>query len=84
MNPGSYDERKNPFFCVFNLFCLKDNNELAHWVSHSKLRSLELDEFFIRTPDFDEKEESVTGKTEEKKNTETMMMTQMKRRMKNS
>ena len=55
--------------CVFKKYCFKDNNKPAHWVGHSKLRSLDIDEFLKRTPNFDEKESSVTGKTEEEKNT---------------
>ena len=47
----------------------KDNDKPAHWVGHSKLRSLDIYELFKRTPDFDEKEASVTGKTEEDKDT---------------
>ena len=43
--------------------CFKDNNKPAHWVGHSKLRSLDMDEFFKRTPTFDEKEAIVTEKT---------------------
>ena len=46
----------------------KDNNKTAHWVGHSKLGSLDIDEFFKITQKFDEKEASVTGKTEEEKN----------------
>ena len=49
--------------------CFKDKNKPAHWVGHSKLRSLDIYDFFKRTPNFDEKEASVTGKTEEEKNT---------------
>ena len=49
--------------------CFKDNNKLAHWVGHLKLGSLDTDEFFKRKPKFDEKEASVTGKTEKEKNT---------------
>ena len=49
-----------------NLFCvssktIKDNSKPAHWVGHSKLRSLDIDELFKRTPKFDEKGASVTG-----------------------
>ena len=44
------------------------NNKPANWVGHSKLGSLEMDEFFKRTQFFYEKEASVTGKTEEEKN----------------
>ena len=49
-------------FACLQLF-FKDNNKSAHWVCHSKLRSLDIDEFFKRTPNFDEKKASVTGKT---------------------
>ena len=47
----------------------KDNNKPAHWVGHSRLRSLDIYEIFKRTPKFYEKEASVTCKTEEEKNT---------------
>ena len=46
--------------------CFKDNNKPAHGVGHSKLISLDIDEFFKRTPKFDENQASVTGNTEEK------------------
>ena len=62
VNPRSHDERKNPF-CVSLNFFSKDNNKPAHWVGHSKLRSLDIYELFKRTPNVDEKESSVTGKT---------------------
>ena len=55
--------------CVFKNECFKDNNKPAHWVGHSKLRSLYIDELFKRTPNFDEKWASVSGKTEEEKDT---------------
>ena len=48
--------------------CFKDNNKPAHWVGHSKLGSLDIDEFFKRTQKIDEKGASVTGKTEEEEN----------------
>ena len=54
--------------CVFKKM-FKDNNKHAHWVVHSKLRSLDIDELFKRTQNFDEKEAIVTGKTDEEKNT---------------
>ena len=57
----------------------------AHWFGHSKLRSLEIDELFKRTPKFEEKEASVTGKTEEEKiqiKKLQMMMIQMQNIMK--
>ena len=50
-----------------------------------KLRSLDIYEFFKRTPNFDEKEASVTGKTEQEKNTAKtlqMMLIQMQKILK--
>ena len=47
--------------------CFKFNNKPAHWVGHSKLRSLDIDELFKRMSNFYEKDTSVTGKTEEEK-----------------
>ena len=52
---------------VFKNNIFKDNNKPAHWVGHSKLRPLNIDEFFKRTPKFNEKQASVTGNTEEGK-----------------
>ena len=49
--------------------CFKDNNKPLHWVVHSKLGSLDIDELFKIIHKFDEKEDSITGKTEEEKNT---------------
>ena len=43
----------------------KENDKPAHWVGHSKLRSLDKDELFKRTPNFDENKASVIGSTEE-------------------
>ena len=57
---------KNPF-CVSSKE-IKDNNIPAHWVGHLKFISLDIDEFFKRTPNVDEKEAIVTGKTEKKTN----------------
>ena len=62
--------KEKSILCVFKTNRFKDNNKPAHWVRHSKLISLEIDKFFKRTPSFDEKETSVTGKTEEEKNTD--------------
>ena len=59
--------KKKSILCVFNFF--KDNNKPAHCAGHSNLRSLDIYEFFKRTPKFDEKEASVTGKKEEEKKT---------------
>ena len=47
--------------------CFKGNNKPAHWVFCLKLISLDTYEFFKITPEFDEKESSVTGNTEEEK-----------------
>ena len=56
--------RKKKSICVSSKhICFKDNNKPAHWVGHSKLGSLDIDEFFKRTPNFDEKEAIVTEKT---------------------
>ena len=71
--------------CVIKNNCFKDNNKPANWVSHSKLRSLDIYEFFKITPNFDEKEASATGKAEEEKNTTKkiqMMLIQMQKIMK--
>ena len=46
----------------------KDNNEPAHWIGTSKLRSLDIDDFFKRTQKFDEKQASVTENTTEEEN----------------
>ena len=56
--------KENPIF-VSSKNKIKDNNKPAHWVGLSKLVSLYIYEFFKRTPKFDEKESSVTGKKEE-------------------
>ena len=71
VNPRNRDERKI-HFCVFKNDCFKDTNKRAHCVGHSKLRSLQINEFFKITPNFDEKEASVTGETEEDKNTDNL------------
>ena len=61
--------RKESFSVTSNNYCFKDSNKPAHWVGHSKLRSVDIDEFFKRTLKFDEKQASVTGNIEEGKNT---------------
>ena len=45
--------------------CFKDNDRPARWVGHYKLRSLDIDNFFKRTPKFDKNQASVTGNTDE-------------------
>ena len=66
MNPRSRDEGKNSFFVSSKKII--DNNKAAHWVDQSKLRSLDIDEFFERTPKFDENQASVDGNTEGEEN----------------
>ena len=43
----------------------KDNDKPAHWVGHSKLRSLYINGFFKTKPKFYENQASVTGNTKE-------------------
>ena len=57
--------KENSILRVFKNKCFKDSNKPAHWVGHSKLRSLDIDGFFKRTTKFDEKWASVTGNTDE-------------------
>ena len=57
-------------FVFLQRICFKYNNKPSHWVGHSKLRSLEIDEFFKITPNFDGKDPSVTGIREEEKSTD--------------
>ena len=56
--------------CVFRNDYFKDNNKPSHWVRNSKLKFLDIYELFKRTPIFDEKKASITGKTEEEVNTD--------------
>ena len=67
MNLRSHDEKTSHFVCLRKNF-LKITINLAHWVGHSKLGSLDKDELFKIAPQFDEKEASVTGNTEEEEN----------------
>ena len=53
VNPRNCVERNNPF-CVSSKNTFEDNNKPAHWVGHSKLRSLDIDNSFKITPRFDE------------------------------
>ena len=50
------------YFLCPQKHCFKDTNKPVHWVGHSKLRSLDKDYFFKRTPQFDENQASVTRK----------------------
>ena len=52
------------------MICFKDNNKPAHLVGHSKLRPLDIYDFFFKShKNIMKKKASVTGKTEEDKNT---------------
>ena len=53
VNPMSHNERKIYLVCL-QKNCFKHNNKPAHWVVHSKLISLNIDEFFKITQKFDE------------------------------
>ena len=53
--------KKIDFVCLQKVYIY--NNKPEDWVGHSKLRYLDIYEFFKITPQFDEKEASVTGNT---------------------
>ena len=46
VNPRSRDEGKNPYCVSYKKLFLKDNNKNAHWVVHSKLKTLNTIGFF--------------------------------------
>ena len=48
VNSRDCDESKNLLCVSSKRLCVKDNNKPAHWVGHSKLRSLDMDECFKR------------------------------------
>ena len=56
--------------CVFKK--KKNNIRPEYWVGHSKLGYLDIDELFKITPNFDDKEKSVSGITEEEKEKKTI------------
>ena len=60
--------KKKSILRVFKKKGLKDNNKPAHWIGHSKLRSLDIDEYFKITPKFDENLAGVTRNIEEEEN----------------
>ena len=77
--------KEKSILCVFKNKCFKDNNKPAHWVCHSKLISLDINEFFKIIPKFDEKQVSVTGNKEEEKmqlKILHMMLMKMQKKMK--
>ena len=55
------------YFLCPQKHCFKDTNKPVHWVGHSKLRSLDKDYFFKRTPQFYENQASVTRKNKKRK-----------------
>ena len=54
VNPRSRDEKKS-ILCVFKRIVFKDNNKPSRWLVHSKLGSLEINEFLKKAPNFYEK-----------------------------
>ena len=49
--------------CVNKNMCFEDNVKPAHWVGHSQGISLDTDDLFKVTPNFDGKQAIVTGNT---------------------
>ena len=45
MNQWNCNEQKNSFFVSSKKYCLSNNNKIAHWVGHSKLKHLYTDDF---------------------------------------
>ena len=56
------DEKKTYLVCPQKK-CFKDDDKPSHWVGHSKLKSLNIDELFLKTPKFYENKASVTRNT---------------------
>ena len=46
VNPRGRIEEKNTFCVSSKTLCLKDNNKTAHWIGHSKLKTLDTEDFF--------------------------------------
>ena len=64
MGESKESQWKKKYICVsLKNICFQDNDKPAHWVGHSKLRFLYIDDFFKITPKFDENQASVTGNT---------------------
>ena len=59
---GVVMKEKIHFVCL-KKECLKDKVKPAHWVGQSKIISLDTDDLFKRTPNFDEKQAIVTVNT---------------------
>ena len=45
INPRKCIEGKYPFCDSSTKLCLKDNNQIAHWVGHSTLKPLDVENF---------------------------------------
>ena len=56
------------YFVCLQKICFKDNDKPAHWVDHSKLISLDMDELFKRITKFDKNQASIIENTEEQDN----------------
>ena len=61
VNPKIYSVGKNPFCVSSKRLYLKDNNKTSHWVGHSKLKTLYLEDFYNRKIIINKLEDSITG-----------------------
>ena len=50
VNPRNCIEGKNIFFVSYKKICLGDNNKTAHWVVHSKLKFLGIEDLLKEKP----------------------------------
>ena len=46
VNPRSHIEQNKTFFVSSKNIYLEDNNKNAHWVGNSKLKTLDIEDFF--------------------------------------
>ena len=56
--------KKKSILCVLEKINFIDNDKTVHWVGHSELRSLDIDETFKRAQKYDKNQASVTRNTE--------------------
>ena len=63
VNPRNLSEGKNHFCFSYKTFYLKDNNKYLHQVGDSKLKLLDLGEFYKRKIIINELEASLNGTT---------------------
>ena len=69
MNTRGCDEIKNPFCVSSKKYVSKITIKLHIGLVTRKYISLDIDEFFLKTPKVDKKQASVTGNIEEEENT---------------